>query len=141
MRLAPQVLELGIVEQAAKCPHTGPLGRHQSVDRREAHGALALNDVRFGNACVSAQRAQRGRIAEHERRTKRIGNTLAEQPLEQRRERRLAGRAFERIADCNGKAAAGPQHALHFAQRGDAIVEEHQTELAHDRIEARVGKG
>ena len=140
LRLAPQALELGIVEQAAKRPHTGALGRHQCVDRREAHRALALHDARIGDARARAQRAQRSRIAEHERCTERIGNTLAEQPLEQRRERRVAGRVLERIANRHGKAAAGPQHALHLAQRGDTIVEEHQAELADDRVEARVGE-
>jgi len=35
----------------------------------------------------------------------------------------------------------GPQHALHLTQRGNTIVEEHQAELAHHGVEARVGEG
>ena len=36
---------------------------------------------------------------------------------------------------------AGPQHALHLAQRLGPVVEEHQAELADHGVEGRVGKG
>jgi len=91
VRLAPQKVELGVVEQTAKRPYAGALGWHQRVDRREADDALALNDASLQEARVGSQRAKRSRIAEHEWCTERIGNRVAEQALEQHGERRVAG--------------------------------------------------
>ena len=48
---------------------------------------------------------------------------------------------LDRITDRHRQAAAGAQHAPHLAQGGGTVFEEHQAELAHDRVEAGAREG
>ena len=117
--LVQQALELGVVEQAAERPDAGAFGRHQRIDRREAHGGrgAAATSAPASPAVVPARAEQLG-VAERERRAKRVGHALAEQRLQQRGQRRVARRALDRVAHRHRQPAARAQHALHLAQRG-----------------------
>jgi hypothetical protein len=116
----------------------GPLGRDQVGNRPEADGSIVLPDLRIRHAGLVADGEQPLRVAEHEGRPHGVPDPAAEQPVEERCKRRIAGRALNRVADGHGHPAAGAQHSHHLAHRRRRVVEEHEAELADHGIEAPI---
>ena len=87
------------------------------------------------------QGAQGNRVAKRERRAQGVRNAVPKQALQQGGHRRIAGGVIESVPNRHCKSATGPQDPPHLAQSRTTVLEEHQPELADDRIERTIGKG
>ena len=106
----------------------------------KSNAANMPRNLRIRDACQGTKREQSFGVPKNEGRSKGIRYTVAEQSLQQVGKRRVARRVVKRVADGNGDSPVRAQHAQHLAQGKGAIVEEHQTELADDRVETPVGE-
>jgi hypothetical protein len=98
-----------------------------------------LHDSGIANACPAANHGEPLRVAQREGRAKRVADVAAEQAIEQPCKRTVPGRVIHRVEDGHGQRRARAEHPHHFAQRLRLVIEEHQGELADNRVEAVVG--
>jgi hypothetical protein len=98
-------------------------------------------DPRGVEAGIGEQRSELLAIAEHEGRAQSVGGLRAGDALEEVDLRRECGHGVETAPHRDRHASAGREDAQHLAQRLAPVAEEHQAELADDRVERTLLEG
>ena len=138
---ARSAVELGFVEEAAQGPDAGALGRDSAAMEAKRTLPWCWATRASGSPRLARELAQGSGIAECEGRAEGVADRTAEEPVEERRERGVAGRTLHRVADGDGESSLRAQHPPHLTQRRHPVCEEHQGELADDGVERAVGEG
>jgi hypothetical protein len=88
----------------------------QTQARSVADLPLPPEHVGIGQTGLVRERQYLARVTHPERRAEGIADGRAEQAIQHRRQRGVARRVLDGVADRDGEPPAGPQHAQHLAQ-------------------------